>query len=45
MEGNYAMVVGIRGARLDILWKENIALLGVLENNLLFMIAGDSNFN
>jgi hypothetical protein len=45
MEENYVVVVGIRGARLDILWKENISLLGVLENNLVFMIASDSNFN
>jgi hypothetical protein len=45
MEGNYLLFVNIWGARLDILWKENIAFLGVLENNFGFTIAGDSDFN
>jgi hypothetical protein len=33
------------GARLDILWKENIAFLWVLENNFISTIAGDSDFS
>jgi hypothetical protein len=45
MEGNYLVFVGIRGARLNILWKGNITFLGALENNFVFKIAGDSDFN
>jgi hypothetical protein len=45
MEGSYLVVVGIPGARLDVLWKENIAFLGVLENNFVFTIVGNSDFN
>jgi hypothetical protein len=32
------------GARLDILWKRNIAFQWVLENDFVSMIAGDSDF-
>jgi hypothetical protein len=32
------------GARLDILWKGNIAFMWVLENDFVSMIAGDSDF-
>jgi predicted nuclease of restriction endonuclease-like (RecB) superfamily len=32
------VVVGIRGARFDILCKENIAFLGELENDFVFII-------
>jgi hypothetical protein len=38
VEGNYLVVVGIRGARFDILCKENIAFLGELENDFVFII-------
>jgi hypothetical protein len=33
------------GARLDVLWKENIVFLWVLENDFVSIIAGDSTFN
>jgi hypothetical protein len=31
-------------ARLDILWKENIAFLWILENNFILMITNDFDF-
>jgi hypothetical protein len=45
MEWNYLIFVGIQEARLDVLWKGNIVFLGVLENDFVFTIAGDSDFN
>jgi hypothetical protein len=33
------------GARLDILWKRNIAFLWVLKNDFVYMIKGDSDFS
>jgi hypothetical protein len=33
------------GARLDVLWKGNITFLWVRENNIIFMIACDSDFS
>ncbi len=33
------------GATLDVLWKGNIVFLGVLENDFVFTIASDSDFN
>ncbi len=33
------------GARLDVLWKGNIASVWVLENNFILMISDDSNFS
>jgi hypothetical protein len=44
MEENYLVFVGIWGARLDVLWKGNIAFLWVLENNFISMNTSDSDF-
>jgi hypothetical protein len=39
----YLWVLG--GFTFDVLWKGNITFLWVLENDIVFMIVGDSNFS